>query len=57
MELSYEPKPTRPVSHDELIRFVKAADEAAEGSLDTCHALTFNSDHPTGAGQQNPGAD
>jgi hypothetical protein len=25
MELSYEPKPTRPVTHDELIRVVKAA--------------------------------
>ena len=35
MELSYNPKPTRPVTHDELLRFVKAADEAGEGSLGT----------------------
>ena len=35
MELSYEPKPTRPVTRDELERFVKAADEASEGSLGT----------------------
>jgi hypothetical protein len=41
MELSYEPKPTRPVSHDELIRFVKAADEAGESSLGTAAMIAY----------------
>ena len=41
MELSYEPKPTRPVTHDELIRFVTAADEADEGSLGTAAMLAY----------------
>ena len=35
MELSYVPKPTKPVTHDELVRFVKAADEIGESSLGT----------------------
>ena len=35
MELSYDPKPTRPVTRDELARFVNAADKAGEGSLGT----------------------
>jgi hypothetical protein len=33
MELSYNPKATRPVTRDELVRFVKAADDAGESSL------------------------
>lgn len=41
MELSYEPKPTRPVTHDELIRFVKAADDAGEGSLGTAAMIAY----------------
>jgi integrase len=41
MELSYEPKPTRPVTRDELTRFVKAADEAGEGSLGTAAMIAY----------------
>jgi hypothetical protein len=41
MELSYEPKPTRPVTHDELLRFVKSADEAGEGSLGTAAMIAY----------------
>jgi hypothetical protein len=41
MEISYEPKPTRPVSHDELVRFVRAADEAGEGSLGTAAMIAY----------------
>jgi hypothetical protein len=41
MELSYEPKPTRPVTHDELLRFVIAADEAGEGSLGTAAMIAY----------------
>ena len=41
MELSYEPKPTRPVTHDELVRFVKAADEAGESSLGTAAMIAY----------------
>ena len=41
MELSYDPKPTRPVTHDELIRFVKAADEAGESSLGTAAMIAY----------------
>jgi hypothetical protein len=41
MELTYEPKPTRPVTHDELLRFVKAADEAGEGSLGTAAMIAY----------------
>jgi hypothetical protein len=41
MELTYEPTPTRPVTHDELIRFVTAADEAGEGSLGTAAMLAY----------------
>ena len=39
--LSYEPKPTRPVTHDELVRFVKAADEAGESSLGTAAMIAY----------------
>jgi hypothetical protein len=41
MELTYEPKPTRPVTHDELLRFVKAADEAGENSLGTAAMIAY----------------
>ena len=41
MELSYEPKPTRPVTYDELVRFVTAADEAGEGSLGTAAMIAY----------------
>jgi hypothetical protein len=41
MELSYNPKPTRPVTRDELARFVKAADEAGEGSLGTAAMIAY----------------
>jgi hypothetical protein len=41
MELSYEPKPTRPVTHDELKRFVKAADKAGESSLGTAAMIAY----------------
>jgi integrase len=41
MELSYEPTPTRPVTHDELLRFVKAADEANENSLGTAAMIAY----------------
>ncbi|MGA7017761.1 MAG: tyrosine-type recombinase/integrase, partial [Pseudolabrys sp.] len=34
-------KPTRPVTHDELSRFVKAADEAGEGSLGTAAMIAY----------------
>jgi Phage integrase family len=41
MELSYEPKPTRPVTHDELLRFVKAADNEGEQSLGTAAMIAY----------------
>ncbi len=41
MEISYTPKETRPVTHDELIRFVKAADDAGEGSLGTAAMIAY----------------
>ncbi len=41
MELSYEPKTTRPVTHNELIRFVKAADEVGECSLGTAAMIAY----------------
>lgn len=41
MEIWYEPKPTRPVTHDELTRFVKAADEADETSLGTAAMIAY----------------
>ena len=33
MELEYHPKPTRAVTHAELLRFVKAADEQGDASI------------------------
>ena len=41
MELSYNPKPTRPVTHDELVQIVKAADEAGEDSLGTAAMIAY----------------
>lgn len=41
MELTYEPKSTRPVTHDELLRFVKAADDAGESSLGTAAMIAY----------------
>jgi hypothetical protein len=41
MELNYVPKQTRPVTHDELLRFVNAADEAGEDSLGTAAMIAF----------------
>jgi hypothetical protein len=41
MELTYEAKPTRPFTHDELLRFVKAADEAGEHSLGTAAMIAY----------------
>ena len=41
VDLEYEAKPTRPVTHAELLRFVKAADEAGEGSIGTAAMIAF----------------
>jgi hypothetical protein len=41
MELVYTPKATRPVTHDELMRFAKAADEAGESSLGTAAMIAY----------------
>jgi hypothetical protein len=41
MEITYEAKPTRPVTHIELLRFVKAADEAGENSLGTAAMIAY----------------
>jgi integrase len=41
MEISYEPKPTRPATLGELERFVQAADEAGEGSLGTAAMIAY----------------
>jgi hypothetical protein len=41
MELTYAPKQTRPVTHDELLRLVKAADEAGENSLGTAAMIAY----------------
>jgi hypothetical protein len=41
MELTYEPKPTRPVTHDELLRFVNAADAAGESSLGIAAMIAY----------------
>jgi hypothetical protein len=41
MGLYYKPKPTRPVTHDELVRFVGAADAAGEASLGTAAMIAF----------------
>jgi hypothetical protein len=41
MEISYDPKPTRPVTHDELVRFVKTADAVGEASLGTAAMIAY----------------
>jgi hypothetical protein len=41
IELNYEPKPTRPVTHYELLRFVKAADNEGEHSLGTAAMIAY----------------
>jgi hypothetical protein len=41
MGLSYTSKRTRPVNQDELMRFVRAADEGGEGSLGTAAMFAF----------------
>jgi hypothetical protein len=41
MGLHYKPKPTRPVTHDELVRFVTAADASGEQSLGTAAMIAF----------------
>lgn len=41
MDLEYEPKLTRPVSHAELIKFVEAADELGESSIGTAAMIAF----------------
>lgn len=41
MEIEYTAKTTRPVTHDELIKFVAAADEAGEWSIGTAAMISF----------------
>lgn len=41
MGLPYTSKRTRPVNHDELMHFVRAADEGGEGSLGTAAMIAF----------------
>jgi hypothetical protein len=41
MDLAYKATPTRPVSYDELMRFVAAADEAWEASIGTAAMIAF----------------
>jgi integrase len=41
MELEYHPKPTRPGTHDELLRFVKKADEQVEASIGTAGMIAY----------------
>ena len=41
MDLGYEAKPTRPVSHAELIKFVEAADKLDELSIGTAAMIAF----------------
>jgi hypothetical protein len=41
MGLSYRPRPTRPVTHAELVRFVAAADASGEESLGTAAMIAF----------------
>jgi hypothetical protein len=37
----YKATPTRPVTHDELLRFVKAADDAGDASIGTAAMIAF----------------
>jgi hypothetical protein len=41
MDLEYRAKPTRPVTYDELLRFVAAADAADEASIGTAAMIAF----------------
>lgn len=41
MDLAYRSKPTRPVTHEELVRFVAAADDAGEPSIGTAAMIAF----------------
>ena len=41
MEISYDPKPTRPITHDELMRFVRTADEMGENSVGTAAMIAY----------------
>ena len=41
MSLSYKAKPTRPVTHDELMKFVRVADDADECSLGTAAMIAY----------------
>jgi hypothetical protein len=41
MNIVYQAKKTRPVTHDELIRLVKAADEAGEWSIGTAAMIAY----------------
>lgn len=41
IELQYKPKQTRPVTHAELLRFVKAADETGDSSIGTAAMIAF----------------
>jgi hypothetical protein len=41
VDLQYNPSPTRPVTHAELLRFVKAADEAGDQSIGTAAMIAF----------------
>lgn len=41
MGLSYKSKPTRPVTYDELLKFVKASDEAETPSIGTAAMIAF----------------
>jgi hypothetical protein len=41
MGLSYKATPTRPVTHVELVKFVKAADKAGEASIGTAAMIAY----------------
>ncbi|MGP0089386.1 MAG: tyrosine-type recombinase/integrase [Xanthobacteraceae bacterium] len=41
MGLSYKAKPTRPVTHAELVQFLKAADELGDSSIGTAAMIAF----------------
>jgi integrase len=41
MELEYHPKPTRAVTHDDLMRFVKKADEQGKASIGTAAMIAY----------------
>src|SRR3712207_3339483 len=41
MGLSYKAKPTRPVTYEELMRFVRAADAEGEASIGTAAMIAF----------------